>query len=140
MTLVALRRFKHDGRVINKGDAVTPEPDLALTAKLVRTGFAFPSTGQLVTAAPVVTFPCDDCTFAGTTRDALRAHRTADHPDASTPPSDASTVSASPGAPEPAGAEPSLAPAGALSCPDCDRAFIGAQGLKVHRSRAHAGA
>lgn len=135
--LVALRRFKHDGRVIKKGQPVTPEPDLALSAKLVRTGFAFPSDGGTIPVAPnVVTYPCDDCGFAGTTRDALRAHRMSAHP-AAEPDASAHSPGALP-APEPV--EPSLAGSGEFSCPDCDRSFKGEQGLKVHRSRAHVGA
>lgn len=146
MTLIAEKPFKWMGRALNRGDVVEPAPEgRTLYALLDQRRIAYADgRPSHVDERPVTFVPavCDVCGFTAVSERALGNHENAVHSGAPTSAqSDAPTVSASPGAPEPAGEpNPPSPPAGALPCPDCDRSFAGAQGLKVHRSRAHAGA
>lgn len=147
MTLVAEKPFKWMGQSLSRGDAVEPAPSGRVLYSLLdqrkiayadgRPSHSDDHRDEFVPAVCDV----DGCGFSAISPRALDNHFQAVHLGAPDSPSVvAPTVSASPGAPEPAGVEPSLAPAGHLPCPDCGREFSGAQGLKVHRSRAHAGA
>lgn len=146
--LVCEKPFKWQGRDLARGDAVDPAPQgRVLYALLDQRKIAYADGRPSHKDEHPVTFipsVCDveGCGFQAVSERALDNHIQAVHSVASIPPVDAAPVSVSPGAPEPADAEPSLASAGALACPDCSdgKVFKSAQGLKVHRSRAHAGA